>query len=71
MPLVYPMSMGAPVTWHLKYGLVTNSLTVSVVTLRLRETTVALRWDLRRARSIITNQPISLQRSSTGDLVCI
>ena len=55
--------------WSLWYGLVTRSLTVSIVTLKLRATTISFWWGLCRARSVITDQPVSLQRSSAGDPV--
>jgi hypothetical protein len=59
----------APGTWSLWYWLVIRSLTVTGVTLKLRETTVLFWWDLCRAHSVITDQPISLQRSSAGNPV--
>jgi hypothetical protein len=55
--------------WSLWYGLVTRSLTVSIVTLKLRATTIPFWWGRCRARSVITDQPVSPQRSSAGDPV--
>jgi hypothetical protein len=51
------------------YGLVTRSLTESVVTLNLRATTIPFWRGLCRARSVITDQSVSLQRSRAGDPV--